>query len=89
MALLGRRSVGAGGAGKLTRLVSRRASGGIVSPRPPSASPSVPWRLMQPVVDLEEENEFLALVHASTVESRASSAQLLLEKKRTAFLSKV
>lgn len=63
----------------------RRTSGagGLLS----SPSTVVPWRLMQPVVNLEEQE--LEAVHGTSVESRAKSAQLLLEKKQDSFLCKL
>ena len=44
----------------------------------------VPWHLMQPVLNLEGQSE---AVQGSNVESRARSAQSLLEKKQQSFLS--
>lgn len=43
---------------------------------------------MQPVINLEEQEGLEAAIQGSSVESRAGSAKVLLEKKRKAFLSK-
>lgn len=44
------------------------------------------WRLMQPVVNLEEQSQLEAAVLGSDVETRARSAQILVDKKQQSIL---
>lgn len=51
----------------------------------PTGTAVQPW-FVQPVVNLEEQGKLEAAIQGSSVESRARSARLLLNKKKQAFL---
>lgn len=61
---------------------------GVISGRPlsvPTGTAVQPW-FVQPVVNLEEQGNLEAAIQGTSVESRAKSARLLLEKKKKTFL---
>lgn len=64
---------------------TRMRSSRQLSSFPPSAV--VPWP-MHPVLNLDQQGEFEAVVHGSCMETRAKSAQLILDNKRQAFFCK-